>query len=78
MEAFTSRSITKLLDDIYFAVREVQSVRMASEKAVRVLDVLHERGWAVVPAEPIKPVREIEPEPEPQPRMQLMGAEETT
>jgi hypothetical protein len=55
METFNSRCITKLFDDVYAALEDVQSVRSRHAKVMRVLETLHERGWKIQQAEPVKP-----------------------
>ena len=50
---FSSRDVSRLLEDIYAAVMDVQSTRSPTVKAMGVLATLHSRGWQVVPAEPI-------------------------
>lgn len=52
MPEFSSRDVAKLLDDVLAAIDSVQSMRTPAAKATRALDVLHSRGWKLVPAEP--------------------------
>lgn len=61
METFNSRCITKLFDDIGAALDDVQSVRTRYVKVMRVLETLHERGWKISAAEPLKPAHRDEP-----------------
>jgi hypothetical protein len=61
MESFSSRSITKLFDDVSAALDEVQSIRTRTVKVMRLLESLHERGWKIAEAEPVQPVHRDEP-----------------
>jgi hypothetical protein len=54
MDTFSSRSITKLFDDVSASLDEVQSMRTRTVKVMRLLEALHERGWKIVEAEPMK------------------------
>jgi hypothetical protein len=66
MEQFTSRSIAKIFEDVSASLDEVQSIRTRTVKVMRFLDAIHERGWKLVPAEPLvvdhrdEPVQELE------------------
>lgn len=61
MEQFTSRTITKLIDDVSAGLDDVQSIRTRTVKVLRFLDAIHERGWKLVPAEPLLVAHRDEP-----------------
>jgi hypothetical protein len=61
MDEFSSRSITKLFEDVSAALDDVQSIRTRTSKVMRLLETLHERGWKISAAEPVKPTLRDEP-----------------